>query len=377
MMPDHRLTLNDLSKVFDTDKGQVLAVDAVSFEISSNEFFTMLGPSGCGKTTTLRLIAGLETMTGGQILFDGQNFGQVSHLERNIGMVFQSYALFPHMTVFENTAYGLRVRSVGKAEVTGKVGKALELLGLQALAERYPADLSGGQQQRVAIARALVYDPIMLLLDEPLANLDAKLRVEMREEIRRVQKELGIMAIYVTHDQEEAMAISDRIAVFNLGRLIQVGPPTEVYADPNSLFVADFIGKANFFPVDHVDQVGTRARVVLTSGVELPIGRIRSGTTDHFGLPGHDGGALVMARTEHVTLTAANGTKGEEGVILGRVKRIQFLGNLFTYLVAADHVLGDVIVDSPRAVQGISEGDAVHLTLAPDDATLFLGNEST
>ena len=248
-MPNHILTADGLTKVFDTDEGQVLAVDAASFEISGNEFFTMLGPSGCGKTTTLRLIAGLENMSAGRILFDGEDFSRFPHFERNIGMVFQSYALFPHMTVFENTAYGLRLRGMAAAEIGAKVERILDLLGLGEMANRYPADLSGGQQQRVSIGRALVYDPGMLLLDEPLANLDAKLRVELREEIRRVQKELGIMTIYVTHDQEEAMAISDWVAVFNQGRLMQVGPPTEIYADPGSLFVADFVGKANFFRV--------------------------------------------------------------------------------------------------------------------------------
>ena len=359
-MPEHHLTVEELTKVFDTDKGQVLAVDAVSFEIESSEFFTMLGPSGCGKTTTLRLIAGLETMSAGRILFDGSDFGRVSHLGRNIGMVFQSYALFPHMSVFENAAYGLRVRSVDRAEITSRVGQTLELLGLERLADRYPADLSGGQQQRVAIARALVYDPIMLLLDEPLANLDAKLRVEMREEVRRVQKELGIMAIYVTHDQEEAMAVSDRVAVFNLGRLMQVGPPAEVYAEPNSLFVADFIGKANFFKVSAIAQ---------------PIQRVRSMTADQFNLSGHDGSPLAMVRPEHVTIETLDGNSPGRTDITGRVKRIQFLGSVFTYLVATDHAVNDVVVDSPRAVDGVHEGDAVRINVAPDDAILFQAGE--
>jgi ABC-type sugar transport system ATPase subunit len=224
-MPDHVLTVENLSKVFVTDRGPVTAVDDVCFELQGDEFFTMLGPSGCGKTTTLRMIAGLEAITRGQVLFDGQDFSRVSAFRRNIGMVFQSYALFPHMTVFENTAYGLRIRKAPKQDLAKRVGTILELLGLQDLATRYPADLSGGQQQRVSIARALVYQPGMLLLDEPLANLDAKLRVGMRQEIRRIQKEFGIMSLYVTHDQEEAMSISDRLAVFNEGRLMQLGRP--------------------------------------------------------------------------------------------------------------------------------------------------------
>jgi len=355
-MPEHRLSVEGLSKTFETDKGQVLAVDAVDFEIEGSEFFTMLGPSGCGKTTTLRLIAGLESLSSGRILFDGQDYSRVSHLDRNIGMVFQSYALFPHMTVFENAAYGLRLRSATNAEVSARVGKALELLGLQQLSDRYPADLSGGQQQRVAIARALVYDPIMLLLDEPLANLDAKLRVEMREEIRRVQKELGIMALYVTHDQEEAMAVSDRVAVFHAGRLMQVGPPADIYADPSSLFVADFVGKANFFTASAIDQ---------------PVKRVRSMDSEQFRPPGYTGGPLAMVRPEHVTLTSATAASPESAALSGRVKRIQFLGSIHTYLVESDHAISDVIADSPRAVEGVGEGDTVRISIAADDAIVF------
>ena len=374
-MPDHILTADGLTKVFDTDRGQVLAVDAVSFEISGNEFFTMLGPSGCGKTTTLRLIAGLETLSAGRILFDGEDFARFVHLERNIGMVFQSYALFPHLSVFENVAYGLRLRGLASAEIDAKAGHIIGLLGLGDLATRYPADLSGGQQQRVSIGRALVYDPGMLLLDEPLANLDAKLRVEMREEIRRIQKELGIMTLYVTHDQEEAMAVSDRVAVFNQGRLMQVGPPTEIYADPGSLFVADFVGKANFFRVKKFDRTNSQTRVVLTSDMELPIRRVRPTAADQPHLPDHDGGALVMVRPEHMIIEAADGAAPGEAGISGRVKRVRLLGSMFSYLIATDHALRDVIVDRPRAVQGLSEGDAVRLLIDPADATLFLAGE--
>ena len=333
-MATHVLTVKDLTKVFETDQGQVLAVDNISFQLSGEELFTMLGPSGCGKTTTLRMVAGLETKTSGSIFFDGVDFSSFSSFQRNIGMVFQSYALFPHMTVFENTSYGLRVRGLAAAEIGGKVGRILDLLGLGDLAKRYPADLSGGQQQRVSIGRALVYDPGMLLLDEPLANLDAKLRVELREEIRRVQKELGIMTIYVTHDQEEAMAISDRVAVFNQGRLMQVGPPTEIYADPGSLFVADFVGKANFFRVKRVDRTEIQTRVVLTSALELLIHRVRPIATDQPPLPGHDGGALVMVRPEHVIVEAADGSASGKPGIPGRVKLIRFLGNMFSSLLS-------------------------------------------
>ena len=197
-MSSHTLQVQNLSKIFVTGNDRFTAVDSVNLEIHGDEFFTMLGPSGCGKTTTLRMIAGLETITSGNILFDGQDFNKFSTFQRNIGMVFQSYALFPHLTVFENVAYGLHIRKVSKTTITERVDHILNLLGMSELASRFPPDLSGGQQQRVAIARALVYNPGMLLLDEPLANLDAKLRVQMREEIHRIQKDLGIMSIYVT-----------------------------------------------------------------------------------------------------------------------------------------------------------------------------------
>jgi ABC-type nitrate/sulfonate/bicarbonate transport system ATPase subunit len=202
----------------------------VSFDVAGGEFFTMLGPSGCGKTTTLRMIAGLEKATSGDIEVDGRDLRSVPPERRNIGMVFQSYALFPHLTVFENVAYGLRLRGQSGHEIDRRVAATLALLQLEAFSGRHPADLSGGQQQRVSIARALVYEPTMLLLDEPLANLDAKLRVMMREEIRALQRRLGITTLYVTHDQEEATAVSDRLAVFDGGRLIQAGTPEEIYS---------------------------------------------------------------------------------------------------------------------------------------------------
>jgi len=221
----------------------VVAVDHVTLEIKHGEFFTLLGPSGCGKTTTLRLIAGLEYPDEGRIYFDGQDVTDLPPYKRNTGMVFQNYALWPHMTVFDNIAYGLKVRRLPKDEIRKKVYEVLDLIKLKGLERRYPTQLSGGQQQRVALARALVIEPQVLLLDEPLSNLDAKLRIEMREEIKRLQRRLGITTIYVTHDQEEAMVISDRIAVMNRGRIMQVGTPRELYKRPRNLFVATFLGR--------------------------------------------------------------------------------------------------------------------------------------
>jgi iron(III) transport system ATP-binding protein len=365
-LPQHVLSVNNLTKIFETDQGEVLAVDRVSFELSGDEFFTMLGPSGCGKTTTLRMISGLEAMTSGSIFFDGQDFSGFSSFQRNIGMVFQSYALFPHMTVFENTAYGLRVRGMAAAELDGKIGRILDLLGLGDLAKRYPADLSGGQQQRVSIGRALVYDPGMLLLDEPLANLDAKLRVEMREEIRRIQKELGIMSIYVTHDQEEAMSISDRVAVFNLGRLMQEGPPEEIYADPTSLFVADFIGKANFFPARIAMRDNSGAKVSLASGAELALERLNALMAEEEAELAEGFDATVMVRPEHVTIDRP----GADGLIC-RVRRIQFLGSFIRYMVTSTDASREIIVDSPRAVAGLEEGGDAALIIDPTDMILF------
>ncbi len=365
-MVEHILEVKDLTKVFVTDSDRITAVDEINFQLSGDEFFTMLGPSGCGKTTTLRMVAGLETCTAGNIVFDGQDFARFSAFQRNIGMVFQSYALFPHLSVFENTAYGLRLRKAPESEIKTRVHDMLGLLGLHDLSNRHPADLSGGQQQRVSIARALVYDPGMLLLDEPLANLDAKLRIEMREEIRRIQKELGIMTIYVTHDQEEAMSVSDRVAVFNHGRLMQVGKPKEVYANPMSLFVSDFIGKVNFFPAHIVERDTTSAKVSLKDGNEFEIDRLHKLVTEEQGLiaSGFDG--TIMVRPEHIRI----GPPDAAGLAC-TVKRIQFLGSFNRYIVDCPQASREVIVDSAREVSGIGEGGKATLGIDAADAQLF------
>jgi len=233
--------------------GKVVAVDNVTLSIKEGEFFTFLGPSGCGKTTTLRVIAGLEYPDEGRIFFDNEDVTDLPPYKRNTGMVFQNYALWPHMTVFENIAYGLKIRGYSKSEIRKRVLEVLDLVKLRGLEDRYPTQLSGGQQQRVALARALVIEPKVLLLDEPLSNLDARLRVEMREELKRLQKKLKITTIYVTHDQEEALVISDRIAVMNQGRIMQVGEPNEVYRRPKSLFVATFLGRCSLIEGKIVD----------------------------------------------------------------------------------------------------------------------------
>jgi putative spermidine/putrescine transport system ATP-binding protein len=224
------------------------AVDHLDLAVQTGEFIALLGPSGCGKTTTLRMIAGFITPTGGRITIAGQDATSLPPEKRNLGMVFQSYALFPHMSVFDNVAYGLRTRKVPEAEIKRRVQEALTLVDLQHLADRLPKQLSGGQQQRVALARAVVIRPTVLLLDEPLSNLDARLRIQMRQELKRIQQETGLTAILVTHDQEEALSTADRIAILNQGRLQQAGAPKDVFHQPNSRFVADFLGFENFLP---------------------------------------------------------------------------------------------------------------------------------
>lgn len=226
--------------------GGFVAVDKVELQIDEGELFTLLGPSGCGKTTLLRMIAGFNTIEGGMICFGDTVINHVPAHKRDIGMVFQNYAIFPHMTVAENIAYGLKAKKMPKDQIQKKVDEALKLVQIEKLRDRKPSELSGGQQQRVALARSIVIEPGILLMDEPLSNLDAKLRVQMRNIIKKLQKRLGITTIYVTHDQEEALAISDKIAVMKEGRVVQIGTPEEIYKKPNNMFVAGFIGTSNF-----------------------------------------------------------------------------------------------------------------------------------
>ncbi len=238
----HSVIVKDAVKKY----GDFVAVKGINLTIKSGEFFTLLGPSGCGKTTLLRMIAGFNSVEAGEILFDDKMINNVSAHKRGIGMVFQNYAIFPHLTVEENVAYGLKAQKVPKDEIPDRVYKALEMVQIEKLKTRKPSELSGGQQQRVALARAFVIEPNVLLMDEPLSNLDAKLRVQMRTIIKKLQRRLGITTIYVTHDQEEALAISDRIAVMNSGEVMQVGTPEEIYKNPANAFVSGFIGVSNF-----------------------------------------------------------------------------------------------------------------------------------
>jgi iron(III) transport system ATP-binding protein len=334
-----RVVLEDISKRF----GRTVAVDQVSLTIQPGELVTLLGPSGCGKTTTLRMVAGLETVSGGRIVIGD---AEVTHLPpnvRDVTMVFQSYALFPHLSVFENVAYGLRVLKRPEAEIQKAVRNVLELVGMPGLQGRSPSALSGGQQQRVAVARALVLEPKVLLFDEPLSNLDAKLRKRMREEIRLLQQRLGITAIYVTHDQAEALAISDRIVVMERGRVSQIGTPLELYKAPGNRFVAEFIGEANFLPA----QIESAE----DGWVEIRIGpqhlRVQS-------RPLPAGSATVLARPEAIRIRA----KGEG--LAGLIQKVSYLGSSADYTVETE--LGSILI-TDYAMEGgvLKAGTGVRL----------------
>ena len=275
--------------------GDVVAVDNVSFDVGHHEFFSLLGPSGCGKTTTLRMLAGFEHPTQGRIMLEGKDASKVPPFKRNTNLVFQNYALFPHMTVAENVAFGPERKNLSKKETQTRVGEVLDAVRLQGLAKRYPRELSGGQQQRVALARALANRPALLLLDEPLGALDLKLREDMQFELKRIQREVGISFVYVTHDQGEAMTMSDRIAVMNGGRVEQLGAPEVIYQRPATLFVASFIGQANLLPCHVETREGDRVTVRLpdgsTMGASAPDERCLAGTE-----------ATLMIRPEHLRL---------------------------------------------------------------------------
>ena len=282
------LSLQNISKIFPPRGGvsEVTAVHNVSLDIDKGELVTLLGPSGCGKTTTLRMIAGFEFPTSGKIFLDGAEINAQPPHKREMSMVFQSYAIFPHLNVFENIAYGLNVRHLPQSEIKERVNRVLDLVHLDGYGERSPNQLSGGQQQRVALARALVMEPKVLLMDEPLSNLDAKLREEMRTEIRRIQQTLNITSVYVTHDQIEAMTLSDRIVVMNQGIIEQIGTPTEIYRFPQSRFVAGFIGQANFIPGIAKHQEKTQPYIGSFSASDHSggsAGYFYPGTTGHSG----------------------------------------------------------------------------------------------
>ena len=315
-----RIETERLTKKF----GAVAAVDDATLSIGEGELFTLLGPSGCGKTSLLRLIAGFYASDAGEVRFDGQMVNNVPPHERGIGMVFQNYALWPHMTVFDNIAYGLKLREIKRSEIATRVAAVLEKVKLGGLGDRYPGQLSGGQQQRVALARALVLNPKILLLDEPLSNLDAKIRVLVRQEIRKLQKELGITTIYVTHDQEEALTLSDRIAVFNQGKVLQVGTPKDLYERPANRFVADFIGVNNLID-GTVEAVDPRARRLRAKTAFWPLsGLFEEGQ----GLRVGDK-CILCVRPENVDFDGE--AVPDRNLLKGRITFSAYLGNTLRY----------------------------------------------
>lgn len=348
------LRLRNLSKVFSGrgGEGKVVAVDDVNLDINEGEFVTLLGPSGCGKTTTLRLVAGFEFPTEGEIILDGERINDLPANRRDMSMVFQSYAIFPHLSVFENIAYGLKIKRLSRDHIQRQVADVLQLTELTGLENRAPNQLSGGQQQRVALARALVMEPKVLLLDEPLSNLDAKLRDQMRTEIRRIQQTLGITSVYVTHDQIEAMTLSDRIVVMNAGRIEQIGTPDEIYRRPASAFVADFIGRTNFVP----------ATVLEVEDSKLAI-RVLDGTL-HVPRPDHpvDAGQLarLVVRPEMVQI------EGDYRQYTGVVRRAAFLGDRIEYDVQIDGTLITAVEYDPRRMTIHDAGSRVAVGFLED-----------
>jgi len=337
-----RVDLLHITKLF----GPLKAVDDVSLSIGEGDFFTLLGPSGCGKTTLLRTIAGFYTPDAGEIRFGEKLINNIPPHKRETGMVFQNYALFPHLSVFDNIAYGLKARSIPKAQIAERIGRIIKSVQLDGLEDRAPSKLSGGQQQRVALARALVISPQILLMDEPLSNLDAKLRVSMREEIRRIQRELGITTIYVTHDQEEAMAVSDRIAILNRGRLEQVGAPAEIYYRPESRFAAEFMGSSNIIEM-------------AVTGYDAAQSQIAAETAGRkFFLRGEKpaaGRITLSVRPEWIRVVEGPGN-GEVNLLSGTILSSTFLGSMVRYRVSGPSEK-PVVIEVPDPDEGNIHGD--------------------
>ncbi|OPY98344.1 spermidine/putrescine ABC transporter ATP-binding protein [Bradyrhizobium sacchari] len=350
-----------VSKVYD---GGVRAVDAVAMDIRQGEFFSLLGPSGCGKTTTLRMIAGFETPSSGAIRVDGADITHVPAHKRDMGMVFQNYALFPHRTVAENVAFGLRMRGLDKATITAKVKAALAMVELSGLEDRRPAQLSGGQQQRVALARAIVIAPRVLLCDEPLGALDKKLRQQMQFELKQLQKKLGLTLVFVTHDQEEALAMSDRIAVMNGGRVEQVGTPTEIYNQPTTRFVADFIGDTNIFRGERTTTSTVASALDVGKGLILALPPTEGQGTGVLSV------ALRPEKIRLITRTDAATAAGSSAH--GIVENTNFLGGAVLYRVTLESA-HRVLVQQPNA--GTSRlfvpGDGVTLEWTPADLVVL------
>ena len=332
------------------------AVDNIYVDIKPGDFVTLLGPSGCGKTTTLRMIAGFESPDEGEIYLGDEAINELTPNKRDTAMVFQSYALFPHLNIFDNVAYGLKLRKVPKNEIKKRVLDMLDLVGLSGMENRFTNQMSGGQQQRVALARALIVEPGVLLFDEPLSNLDAKLRVYMRTEIRRIQQQFGITAVYVTHDQSEAMSISDQIIIMNKGVIAQMGTPQEIYYNPASEFVADFIGEANFLKVK-VEEMNADHSVVSLNGVRFATRRGKDGT---------------KVGEEHTAMLRPEGIRvAEKGILPCRVTLSCFMGSYQYYHVMVGDTLVKITDNHPIGRRVFNAGEEAWLDFNTVDAHLM------
>jgi iron(III) transport system ATP-binding protein len=350
MSTAERVVFKNVSKRY----GDVTAVDRVSFTVEKGTLVTLLGPSGCGKTTTLRMIAGLDAVTEGEIYIGDQEVTRLSASQRDVSMVFQSYALFPHMNILDNVAYGLLASHTAKAQAHERAREKMALLGLQDLALRLPSELSGGQQQRVAVARALVLEPQVLLFDEPLSNLDAKLRRQVRADIRALQQSLGLTVVYVTHDQSEALAVSDQVIVMSQARIAQVGTPRELYEAPQSHFIADFIGDANLIR----GQLSTHptGRLFTAKGLACDVASPCALA---------DGAAVLSVRPQHWHMAGVNTPRVPASIHLaGRVSKVAYLGHCMEYTVAT--AAGDVLV---------IDNNTVHCHAADSTVTLVALDE--
>ncbi|MCW3998198.1 MAG: ABC transporter ATP-binding protein [Candidatus Bathyarchaeota archaeon] len=351
--------LENLEKSF----GSIVAVDNISLKIEESEFFTILGPSGCGKTTTLRMIAGFYKPDKGKIYFNKKLINRLAPEKRNIGMVFQNYALWPHMNVFKNVAFGLEMRKIPNEKIKSRVKTALDLVNLGGLGDRTPDQLSGGQQQRVALARALVIEPDVLLLDEPLSNLDAKLRVEMRTEIKKLQKNLGITTIYVTHDQKEALAVSDRLAVMGNGKIVQVGSPLEIYTKPANKFVASFIGLINLFhgKISKINK--TNVWIKTNEGLDLvssSLENVREGIE-----------VILAVRPEHIEVHPQDFVSKKANIANGIVESIEYLGDLSRYNVKTQYQLINADQYSPSVEKSFKIGEKVQISFEKEHVHLI------
>jgi iron(III) transport system ATP-binding protein len=361
------VVLENVRKVFsDRERSDraVVAVDGVSLEVKEGELVTFLGPSGCGKTTALRIIAGFETPTSGRVLIGGQDVSHQPPHIRNTAMVFQSYAIFPHLTVAQNVAFGLEMRGVPKSDIPTRVCRILDLVELAGLEHRAPEQLSGGQQQRVALARAIITEPRVLLFDEPLSNLDAKLREQMRGEVRKLQRRLGITSVYVTHDQAEAMALSDRIIVMEAGRVQQQGSPFEIYARPANRFVADFIGRVNFVEGQVVSAEGNAVRLnVRNRLLDLPA----PGTSLR---PGETATLVVRPETIHLAPSVSTGAPA----FAGTIRRAVYLGSTVEYEIEWAGTTILAVIASPLEHGVLAEGMPVAFDFPPGTTHLLSGS---